>query len=381
MYKVYKTKTILNIHKHCDGGWFWDKYSAFPYVGCEYGCTYCYSRDEKYNLHRASRDPEAINFDDAFSEDIKVKEDAPELLRKALMNKPKDLIYLDSYQPIEAKYQYARRILEVCLELGFPIFLNEKSPILLRDLDILIRISEKSYLNVGWSIITATDDEKQRAFEPKAPLVEARFKAMRQLAENKIMTGTVFMPILPFIYDGKDDIESVVSNTKECGGQFVLDGGLTLWGYCKTYFYKALKNYQPELVTKYDELYRNPKLLAEHEKQVHQTVLKYCQKYNLSAYIPRPTNFYPEKLRVNKEIAEKFYLKARELQFSGQDKYKEWAYRKAAWSLDDLRESVEDILQRKGMDGLARIEGIGKNLAKQIEEFVSSKKQTLKSNG
>jgi len=84
MYKIYKTKTILNVHKHCDGGWFWSKYSASPYIGCEWGCQYCYSRDEKYNPHKATRDPMVLEFKDPFSEYIKIKENAPEILRKSL---------------------------------------------------------------------------------------------------------------------------------------------------------------------------------------------------------------------------------------------------------------------------------------------------------
>lgn len=370
MYKTYRTRHILNASKHCDGGWFWVKYAASPYIGCEWGCEYCYSRDEKYNPHRSSRDPQVSKFDDAFSQYIKIKENAPELLRNALKNKPRDLIHLDSYQPIESKYRYVRKMLEVCLELGFPVFINEKSPMLLNDLDILKKIAEKSYLTVCWSIITAGEDKAHLIFESKAPVVSARFAAMRKLAENRIITGTAFMPILPFIYDSEENIESVIRKTKECGGQYVLDGGLTLWGYCKTHFYKALKNYDPVLIGRYEELYSNQKLLAEHTSRVHQSVVKYCKKYGLIPHIPRPIKIYPEELQVNKKIAEIFYLKARELQLSGGEAHREWAYRKAAWSLDELEESVKTIFQKQGADGIRRIKGIGGSLAAQIEEFL-----------
>lgn len=375
MYQVYQAKSILNVHKHCDGGWFWNKYSASPYLGCEYGCQYCYARDEEYNPHKASRDPEVLKFEDAFSQYIKVKENSPQLLRKALENKPRDLIYLDGYQPVEAKYKYARKMLEVCFELGFPVFINEKSPLLLRDLDLLKKINKRSYLNVGWSIATTKDDKARVAFEPKAPCVKSRFVAMKKLAENKIMTGTVFMPILPFIYDDEKNIESVVKETKKCGGKYVLDAGLTLWGYCKVHFYKALEKYRPSLTTDYDELYSNQKQFTCYTAHLHKQVLKYCKKYEITPFIPRPVSFYPEKLQLNKEIAGNFYLEARELQLSGSKGYREWAYRKAAWALDDLQENIEEIYHNEGIDGLRKIKGIGEKLAERIEGFLKVSKR------
>ena len=115
------------------------------------------------------------------------------------------------------------------------MFINEKSPMLIRDLDLLREIKKNSHVNVGWSIVTTKDDEVKQAFEPKAPPVSARFEAMRQLAREEIMNSTVFMPIMPFVYDDEKNIEVVVRKTGDCGGQYVLDGGLTLWGYCKTH--------------------------------------------------------------------------------------------------------------------------------------------------
>lgn len=102
----------------------------------------------------------------------------------------------------------------------------------------------------------------------------------------------------------------------------------------------------------------------------HNLVLKYCQKYELSHYIPRPMSYYPKKLQMNKKIAEIFYLKARELQLSGKGGFKDWAYRKAAWGLDHLEENIETIYQTKGLVGVMQIPGIGNSLAKQIESFL-----------
>jgi DNA repair photolyase len=370
MYKIYKTKTILNTHKNSDGGWFWDKYSASPYIGCEWGCSYCYCRDEKYSPYKASRGKEMLRFEDTFSQFIKVKEYAPDLLKRALKNKPKDLIYLDGYQPIDTQFHYSRKMLEVCLEIGFPVFINEKSPMLLQDLDILKKISKNSYLNVGWSIITTKDDPTRLYFEPKAPPTSSRFEAMRKLAENGILTGTVFMPILPFIYDSEENIEAVVKKTKESGGQYLLEGGLTLWGHNQVFFYKALREYDSRLISQYDELYKNHNMFSQHTARNHNLVLKYCQNYELLHYIPRPISYYPDKTQMNKKIAEEFYLKARELQLSGKGGFKEWAYRKAAWSLDQLEENIETIYQKNGLKGVMKIPNIGDSLAKQIKFFL-----------
>jgi DNA repair photolyase len=364
--KVYKPRSILNTHKYVDGGWFWTKYSAFPYIGCQWGCYYCYWRDEKYNPHKNVNDSEILKFDDPFSQYIKVKENAAKLLRRALEKKPRDLIYLDSYQPVNLSYDYNREMLKTCLDLNFPVFINEKSPLLLRDLDILKEISQRSYLNVGWSIITTKDDKIRLAFEARAPSVKSRFAAMKKLAENNILTGTIFMPILPFIYDNEENIEAVIRKTKECGGKYVLDAGLTLWGSCKTYFYKALERYNSDLISEYEKLYRKQSSVAKRTAQTHKLVLKYCEKYNLKAYIQRPVGIYPQELQINKKLAEKFYLKAREIQLSGDHSYKEQAYRRAAWTLDELDKSLEEIIKVQGVEGVLKLRGVGKSLANQI---------------
>lgn len=374
MYKLYNTKHILNVHKHCDGGWFWIKYSASPYLGCEYGCSYCYCRDEKYDPHKYEIDPDMLELEDPFSEYIKIKENAPELFRKAISKKPIDLIYLDNYQPVEKEYQYSRQILRICLDIGLPVFINEKSPLLLRDLDILNEINNKSYVNVGWSIISSEDNKTFSLFEPNSPTVESRFNSMKLLSDNNILTGTVFMPIFPYIYDSEENIEEVIKNTKENGGKYILDGGLTLNGYCKKFFYKYLEKYDSSLIEKYEKVFSNEYLYSQINVKIHKTVVKYCNKYNVQNYITRPISFFPQELQINKRVSENLYIKAREIQLTAGDKYKEWAYRKAAREIDGLQENIRLMYQNEGTNGLTKIKGVGKSIALEIEKYLNSNK-------
>lgn len=96
-----------------------------------------------------------------------------------------------------------------------------------------------------------------------------------------------------------------------------------------------------------------------------------CQKQGLTPYIPRAVGFYPKEQQINRRIAEKFYLEAREMQLTGAGGYREWAYRKAAWALDDLDRSVEDIFSQQRLEGLKTIQGVGESLAKKIAAYIA----------
>jgi hypothetical protein len=132
-----------------------------------------------------------------------------------------------------------------------------------------------------------------------------------------------------------------------------------------------LHRYDGCLVDKYKELYAEKNTIADRFKETHKLVQEYCEKFGLKNYIPRPIEHYPENLRLNKSIAEEFYLKAREISVSGGYGYREWAYRKAAWSLDELASSIEEIFHEEGLEGLKKIKEIGNSLSKQIIEHLN----------
>ena len=196
----YQPKSILNKGKRADH-WFWTRYSAYPYLGCQHGCAFCYCRERKYIPHIPIVIDEAYDAEaDEFSHLIKIKDNAPQLLRKALARLPVDMIFTGDYQPAERKFKISRQMLEVCLEFGFPVFILTRSPLVLRDLDLIQAINQRSRAVVAFSIISTPESREYASvskLEGLAPSAEKRFKAMEEIAKMGILTGTVAMPLCP----------------------------------------------------------------------------------------------------------------------------------------------------------------------------------------
>ena len=282
----YQPKRILNGHKHVDGGWLWPKYGAHPHIGCQGGCVYCYWRDEKYNM--LARDPAASHLSDPFSQYIKIKTNAPDLLRKELSRVQKDVINVGDYQPAEEKYGLSREMLGVCAELAFPTLILETSPLVLKDLDVISKINERSWACVMFSIARGDSEGYGEIFEPNAPRIEGRFRAMKKIADSGILTGTAFMPILPHICDDDSNLENVVRKTAENGGRFVLAAGLTMSGAQARFFLDALRKYDAALVEKYEELYGTAysPLDTKYSGRIGFKVRDLCARYGILDRLP-----------------------------------------------------------------------------------------------
>jgi len=365
-YAQCQPKRILNVHRHVDGGWLWTKYSAHPYVGCQEGCVYCYWRDEKYNM--LARDPAASHLPDPFSQYIKVKTNAAELLRRELVRVQKDVIAVGDYQPAEGKYGLSREMLKVCAELGFPTLILEKSPLVLRDLDVISKINQRVWACVMFSIVRSDSNGYGGVFERYAPRIEGRFRAMRKIADTGILTGTAFMPILPYICDDDSNLETVVKKTAENGGKFVLAAGLTMSGAQATYFLEALRRHDPELIEKYRRLYEDEysSADAQYVGKIGLRVRDFCAKYGILDRMPR---YIPEgPLAMNKRIAEYVFNRCYQLELEGAPSYKVWAYRRAGWTVDELDRDILALYKERGARGLQRLPSIGPSLAAFIAE-------------
>jgi DNA repair photolyase len=367
-FKEYQAKKILNVHKHVDGGWFWDKYSAHPYVGCRSGCEFCYSRGGHY---LGKRDP------DTFDTQIQVKTNAPDLLRRELARRAPDVISCGDWQlPAEEQYGLSRRMLEVVLEFGFPVLVIERSPLLTRDLDLLAEINKRSWTGVALSF-SSVDPALKNAFEPRSPGIDQRLQAMEKLAQAGILVGMSLMPILPVIGDDDAHLEAAIRAAKDHGASFVLGAGLSMMGAQAERTLAAAKQIDPSLEARWRKLYRwteggqpNYGPPPDYSARLGRKVREICMHFDLKDRMPRYAGTGP--LAVNKRIAERLFLKTYDLELEEAVQQRIWAYRKAAQIVEAWPESVADIHASKGFAGLTALPGIGKSIAAEIAGWLSS---------
>jgi DNA repair photolyase len=220
-------------------------YSINCYRGCIHGCTYCFSRPtHEYLGFGAGTD---------FDRKIVVKLHAAELLRQELLKpswKGDDLVFSftsDPYIPLEAHYQLTRKCLEVCVEFCQPVGIITKSALVRRDLDVLQALARDASLSVFFTI-PFTDRESAQAVEPFAPLPDARFHAMADLAAAGINVGIGIAPVIPGL---TTDIPELLKRAKAAGATQAFINMLRLPGSVAPYFEQRLRD---KLPTKADRI-------------------------------------------------------------------------------------------------------------------------------
>jgi DNA repair photolyase len=162
----------------------------------------------------------------------------------------------DPYMPVEKEYRLTRKSLEIISANEFPVHILTKSDLVLRDIDLLVEISNV-YAAVSFTITTA-DDELAQKLEPGAPLPSQRFQAMRKLAKAGILTGITMMPILPFLEDSEENLLKIISFSKENGATYIIPSfGVSLRPGSREYYYQKLDRHFPGIKEKYIKQYGN----------------------------------------------------------------------------------------------------------------------------
>jgi len=272
----HQVKSLINSPESTGMG-FW---SINPYVGCEFGCTYCYARyAHQYVMRRAHDDGkipvgdfrryQASDTWDIFEHTIFIKQRDAVLaalendIQRIKQRNRHGRVYpivigtaTDPYQPAEKTFHITRAVLErLNREQGLPIGIITKSSLISHDINLLSQLRKKHDITVYISLIT-TDPEIIRLFEARSPLPHVRLKTLQQLTNAGINAGLIVAPVLPGITDTVPRVSALLRATKQHGGLFANPSPLRLYPALHHGFLPIVKQHFPDLYEKYRRAYR-----------------------------------------------------------------------------------------------------------------------------
>jgi len=245
---------------------FW---SINPYIGCEFGCSYCYARDtHRYTVerHTASGDlsPEtdaallskpAV---DAFERHILVKRNIADILTRTLEPaRVGDAAIVigtatDPYQPAERRFGITRSVLEALLKFNrLHLGIITKSPLITRDIPLLRAITARHRLKIHVSLATC-DGALLRRLEPRTPMPHARIRALAQLTAAGLDAGVLVAPIVPLLTDSRERLSALFRAARDAGATRVNGGVLRLGPTARKRFFAQIATEFPELLARYE---------------------------------------------------------------------------------------------------------------------------------
>lgn len=250
-------------------------YGMNIYRGCSHGCIYCDSRSRCYQFtHRF--------------EDIEVKQNAPELLEKALKSKRKKCMIgtgamSDPYIHCEEKIKLTRKCLEVILKNGFGVAIQTKSDRILRDINLLDEINRSAKCVVQMTL-TTYDDELCQILEPNVCNTRRRIEVLEKLQKRGIPTIVWMTPILPFINDTEENIAAILNECARTGVKGIINFGMgmTLREGSREYYYAALDKHFPGMKERYIERYGNMyELQSPRAKELTEVFQGFCKEHGI----------------------------------------------------------------------------------------------------
>lgn len=262
------------------------------YRGCTHGCIYCDSRSRCYQ------------FTHPF-EDIEVKQNAPELLEKALRSKRKKCMIgtgsmSDPYMQCEKELQLTRRCLEIIRENEFGVTILTKSDLILRDIELLDEIN-RSAKSVVQMTLTTFDDDLCRILEPNVCNTKRRIEVLEEMQKRGIPTVVWITPILPFINDTEENIKAILDECIRVGVKGIIDFGmgLTLRDGDREYYYEALDKFFPgikeQYIKRYGNAYELPSPKAGELREIFQKICKENGIMSTPEECFRYMNEFPER--------------------------------------------------------------------------------------
>ncbi|MBI5000456.1 MAG: radical SAM protein [Euryarchaeota archaeon] len=278
IYEHTEAKSTL----HRVNAWFLPfRWGINPYRGCEHDCVYCNARYTHEYLGLPTGD---------FAHKILVKDNAAAVLDRELSNKRWDRKWTvnmstvtDPYQPVERELEIARDILEVFLKRRNALMVSTKSDLVLRDLDLLAEIARGGFLNVVVTI-PSMDEELREKMEPRAPSIQKRIAVVRKIHDAGITVGVASVPLFPYISDSENDLERLIKTLAGSGADYVVVDVLNLRGEARSRVLPFIEGQYPELLPKYEGLYKADYCEKGHAAQVRERANRLIKEYHVDNY-------------------------------------------------------------------------------------------------
>ena len=258
------------------------------YRGCTHGCIYCDSRSACYQ------------FTHDF-EDIEVKQNAPELLERALRSKRKPCMIgtgamCDPYMHCEEDLGLTRKCLELIDRYGFGLAIQTKSNRILRDMDLLKSINKKAKCVVQMTL-TTYDEELCKILEPNVCTTRERFEVLKLMAQEQIPTVVWMSPLLPFINDTRENVEGILDYCIQANvyGILCFGIGMTLRQGDREYYYAALDRHFPGLKEEYQRRYGHAyEVASDNNKELMQMFHETCRNHGIISNVDALFRYFHE---------------------------------------------------------------------------------------
>ena len=258
-----RSKSVLN--KVPEASQMPFRWTVNPYRGCSHACNYCFARPtHTYLGFDAGRD---------FEREIVVKVNAPEVLRAELA-RPSwrgEHVALgtntDPYQWVEGRYKLMPGIWEALLDARNPCSILTKSPLLLRDIELMKQLRERVGEFTACLSVPTLDEKAWRETEPHTPNPRARLEAVAELNRVGIPTGVLVAPLMPGINDAPDQVEPLLEAAEQAGATSIAGIALHLRGEVRDVFMDWMRAKRPDLVPRYEELYRRRAYAPQPERE------------------------------------------------------------------------------------------------------------------
>lgn len=279
-YREIEAKSALNRVQGMPFDW-----SLNAYVGCPHACRFCYAR--AYHARFRERDVGA-----GFDRNVEIRANFVERFYAELRRRPEGSLAIgtatDPYQPIEGRYRLTRRCLEALVRYPMPTSIVTKGTLIVRDIDVLRELDERTELTVYFSV-PCVDEDYWRKAEPGTPPPRQRLRALRALRDAGLDAAVLCAPLLPGISDSDESIDRAAQAASEAGATAFRHRPLKLDAEIRDYYFDFLASEFPVLVPRYAELYAGRTHPGrDYERSLERRVEAIRERYPFRARPPRP---------------------------------------------------------------------------------------------